>query len=164
MHTEFQPEDPEVLREMKYDRRDIKVPMLKSWTIWITGSCIACFIVSIPVYNWLTTPGKTLPSMLGTTREPAPKSSNRMPPGTPLLQDNLTTKVDIQQLRMSEDKRMSTFGWIDQNNGVVRIPIEKAITMVVKNGVSTGSVVPAVTKGNTIPQNAVDPGTNQPTP
>ena len=66
--------------------------------------------------------------------------------------------------RMSEDKRMSTFGWVDQNNGVVRIPIDKAITMVVKNGVSTGSVVPAITKGNTIPQNAVDPGTNQPTP
>ncbi|MEI6323873.1 MAG: hypothetical protein WCO91_00340 [Gemmataceae bacterium] len=117
MHTEFQPEDPEVLKAMKYDRRDIKVPMLKSWTTWITGSCIVCFLVSIPVYNWLSTPGKTLPSMLGTTREMAPKSSNRIPAGYPLLQDNFSTKVDIKQLRMHEDETMSSFGWVDQNNG-----------------------------------------------
>ncbi|MEI7984946.1 MAG: hypothetical protein WCI55_04900 [Armatimonadota bacterium] len=164
MHTEFQPEDPEVLKAMKYDRRDIKVPMLKSWTTWITGSCIVCFLVSIPVYNWLSTPGKTLPSMLGTTREMAPKSSNRIPAGYPLLQDNFSTKVDIKQLRMHEDETMSSFGWVDQNNGVVRVPISKAMKMVLQNGVSTGTQVPAMTKGNTIPQNGVGPGTSKPNP
>jgi hypothetical protein len=162
MHTEFQPEDPEVLREMKYDRRDLKIPMLKSWTTWIAGSCVVCFLVSIPVYNWLSTPGKTIPSMLGTTREPAPKSGNHMAPGNPLLQDNLATKMDIQQLRIHEDETMGTFGWVDQNNGIVRMPIDKAMKIVLQNGVSTGTDVAAVTKGNTIPQNAVGPGSSKP--
>jgi hypothetical protein len=164
MHTEFQPEDPEVLKEMGYDRRDIKVPMLKQWTIWITASCVICFFISIPVYNWLTTPGKTIPSMMGKTREPAPRSSNHIAPINPLLQDNLTTKVDIQHLRIHEDESMRTYGWVDQTNGIVRVPIDKAMKMVVQKGVSTGTDVPAVTKGNTIPQNAVGAGTSTPLP
>lgn len=164
MHTEFQPEDPEVLREMKYDRRDIKVPMLKTWTIWITGSCIVCFLVSIPVYNYLSTTGKPLQSMMGSTREPAPKSDNHMAPGTPLLQDNLTTKLDIQEIRLHEDQMMSTYGWVDQNKGIVRMPVDKAMAKVLQNGVSTGAAVSAKTKGNDIPQNAVGPGTSTPLP
>ncbi len=164
MHTEFQPEDPEVLREMKYDRRDLKIPMVKSYTFTITVSCIICFIVSIPVYNWVSTPGKVIPSMLGSTREPAPKSQKHMAPENPLLQDNLTTKTDIQHLRIHEDETMKSFGWVDQTKGVVRIPIEKAMRMVVDRGVSTGTAVPAVTKGNTIPQNAVGPGSSKPNP
>ncbi len=162
MHTEFQPEDPEVLREMKYDRRDIDVPLLKKYTTVITVSCIACFIVSLPLYNWLTTPGKTIPSILGTTREPAEPSKFRAKSPNPMLQDNLTTKVDIMELRKHEDDTMKSFGWIDQNNGVVRVPIEKAMSMIINRGVSTGVQVPAVTKGNTIPQNAVEPATSKP--
>ena len=162
MHTEFQPEDPEVLREMKYDRRDLKMPMVKSYTITITVSCVICFLISIPVYNWVSTPGGTWARVWGSGREPAPPSQNHMPPGTPLLQDNFSTKVDIQELRRSEEERMKTYGWIDQNAGVVRIPIEKAMKMIEKKGVSTGTQVLAVTKGTTIPQNAVGPGTSKP--
>ena len=162
MHTEFQPEDPEVLREMKYDRRDIKVPELKKWTIWITGSCIVCFFVSIPVYNYVSTPGGAWASVRGASREPAPKSQNRIPAGYPLIQDNLTTKKDIQELRIHEDEMLSSYGWVDQNNGVVRIPIDKAMNLVRERGVSTGNQVTAQTKGNTITQNAVGPGSSTP--
>ena len=162
MHTEFQPEDPEVLREMKYDRRDLKMPMVRKWTIGITVSCVICFIVSIPAYNWVSTPGGTWRSMWGLTREPAPPTQRHMNPINPLLQDNLSTKTDIQHLRIHEDETMSTFGWVDQNKGIVRMPIENAMKMVIQRGVSTGTAVPAITKGNTIPQNAVGAGTSKP--
>lgn len=161
MHTEFKPEDPDVLREMGYDRRDLKIPLLKKYTFWITFGCIICFAVSIPVYNWVSTGGKTIPRMLGTTREPAPASKNHIQPPNPLLQDNFSTKVDIKDMRLHEDEVMSTFGWVDQNNGIVHIPITKAMDMVQKNGVATGNQVPADSKGNTISQNAVGPGTSQ---
>jgi hypothetical protein len=163
MHTEFQPEDPEVLREMKYDRRDLKIPMVKDYTIKITVSCILCFLVSIPVYNWLTTPGG-VKSVLGLNREPAPKTQNHIAAGDPVLQDNLSTKTDIQHLRIHENETLKSFGWVDQNAGVVRMPIDKAMKLVIQRGVSTGTDVPAVTKGNTITQNAVGPGSSKPNP
>jgi hypothetical protein len=160
MHTEFKPEDPDVLREMGYDRRDLKIPLVKKYTIWITASCIACFIASIPVYNYFTTPGSPFDSMKGSTREAHQPSRNKIQPPNPLLQDNFTTKVDIKELRKHEDDTLGSYGWIDQTQGVVRIPIGKAMKMVADKGVSTGQQVPAQSKGNTISQNAVGPGTS----
>ncbi len=164
MHTEFQPEDPEVLKEMKYDRRDLKIPMLKKWTFGITLSCVICFIVSIPAYNWVSTPGNTWESIKGASRQPAPPSQMHMAPINPMLQDNLSTKTDIQHLRLHEEDILRKPHWVDQTKGVVSIPIEKAMKMVVDRGVATGAAVPAFTKGNTIPQNAVGPGSSKQTP
>jgi len=161
MHTEFKPEDPDVLREMGYDKRDLKIPLITKYTFWITFGCLVCFAVSVPVYNYATTKGSMLQSMAGSTREPAPATKNRIKSPNPLLQDNFTTKVDIKEMRHREDEALTSYGWVDQNGGVVRVPIDKAMGMILKSGVSTGSQVPADSKGNTITQNAVGPGTSQ---
>ena len=161
MHTEFKPEDPEVLREMGYDRRDMNMPLLRKYVFWITFGCVVCFLVSIPAYNWVTTEGGFMAKMLGSQREPAPKSKNHIQPPNPLLQDNFTTKSDIKELRQREDEVLGSYGWVDQNAGTVHIPIDEAMTLVVEQGVSTGASVPAKSTGNTIPQNAVGPGTSQ---
>ncbi|MEI8283144.1 MAG: hypothetical protein WCG75_12115, partial [Armatimonadota bacterium] len=84
--------------------------------------------------------------------------------GDPVLQDNLSTKTDIQHLRIHENEALKSFGWVDQNAGIVRMPIDKAMKLVIQRGVSTGTDVPAVTKGNTITQNAVGPGSSKPNP
>lgn len=168
MHTEYIPEDPEVLKEMGVDRRDLNVPLVTKSTTIITLSCVVCFFVSIPVYNYFTSPtpksegawgkvGAVYVSAAGHTREPAPASRNKITAPNPLLQDSATTHKDIKMLRMHEDEVLGSYGWVDQNKGVVRVPIEKAIQNIVKNGVSTGKQVPAVSKGNTIIQNATGP-------
>ena len=33
MHTEFKPEDPDVLKEMGYDRRDLNMPLLRKYIL-----------------------------------------------------------------------------------------------------------------------------------
>jgi hypothetical protein len=164
MHTNHEPDDPEVLKTMGYDRRDIIVPAITKSTIWIFGFCIFCFIISVPIYNYLTTPGgfsKGLSSgwksMTGQSREPDPVSRIRLDKDTPRLQDNVTTKIDIEEMRRTERERLGTPGWIDQNKGIVQVPIERAMEIVVERGVGTGSAVPAKTQGNTIVQNAVGP-------
>ena len=102
--------------------------------------------------------------MLGSKREPAPQTKNHIQAPNPLLQDNFSTKVDIIDMRQHEEQVMSTYGWVDQNNGVVHIPIEKAMERVLSGGVSTGQSVPAKSTGNTISQNAVGPGSSKPLP
>ncbi|HLO99689.1 MAG TPA: hypothetical protein VK171_13920 [Fimbriimonas sp.] len=172
MHTEFIPEDPEVLKEMGVDRRDLNVPQIRKATTVITIACIVCFLASIPVYNYVSTPNgenkggffgriaSIWNSSTGSTREPAPPSRNKIPPPNPLLQDSKTTHTDIKAMRLHEDEVLGSYGWVDQNKGIVRVPIEEAIQMVAKKGVSTGNQVPAVSKGNTIIQNATGPATN----
>ena len=41
---------------------------------------------------------------------------------------------DLLKLRESEDQLLNTYGWVDRNAGVVRIPIEQAMKLTVERG------------------------------
>jgi hypothetical protein len=161
MHTKHEPDDPEVLKSMGYDRRDLDVPEIKRWTTIITVFCFACFFVSVPIYNYLTTPpGGLWEKMWGHNRAPDDKTKIRMSKETPVLQDNITTKIDIEEMRRDERTRMESPAWINKDKGVVRIPVDRAIDLVAQRGVSTGNEVAAKVEGTTIKQNAVGPGSS----
>jgi len=164
MHTEHIPDDPEVLKEMGYDRRDLNVPLIRKASIVITVACIVMFIISVPVYNYYSSPGKffSVGSHLGANREPAPESRTRLADGLPALQDNVNTKMDIADMRKNETEHLTVPAWIDKEKGIVRVPIRTAMEKVAERGVSTGNSVVAKPTGNTIQQNAEGPGNSKP--
>lgn len=45
--------------------------------------------------------------------------------------------IEIQELHAQEDQTLSTYGWIDKNKGVVRIPIDRAIELQLQRGFPT---------------------------
>jgi len=55
----------------------------------------------------------------------------RLPP-EPRLQTN--PRGDLQDLRAQEDQILNSYAWIDKNTGVVRIPIDEAMKLVVQRG------------------------------
>jgi hypothetical protein len=61
-----------------------------------------------------------------------PGQPNLTPPA-PRLQDDEFR--DLAALRHAEDSRLKTYGWIDRDRGVVRIPIDKAMRLVAERGV-----------------------------
>jgi len=42
--------------------------------------------------------------------------------------------VDLQKFREREAQTLTTYGWVDQSKGVVRIPIDRAIDVVAQKG------------------------------
>ena len=62
---------------------------------------------------------------------PLASQATRVPP-EPRLQTN--PRQDLSDLRAHEDQTLTTYGWIDKNTGVVRIPIERAMTLTVERG------------------------------
>jgi len=60
---------------------------------------------------------------------PAPNlvslNSQDMPEGEP---------TNLARFRASEDEILSTYGWIDRNGGVVRIPIDRAKALLLERG------------------------------
>ena len=56
---------------------------------------------------------------------------NRLPP-EPRLQTN--PRQDLRDLRANEDQVLTTYGWVDKNAGIVRIPIDQAMKLVVQRG------------------------------
>ena len=43
----------------------------------------------------------------------------------------------LRQLRATEDAALNTYGWVDRSNGVVHIPIQHAIDLVLERGLPT---------------------------
>jgi hypothetical protein len=61
----------------------------------------------------------------------ATAQETRLPP-EPRLQTD--PKGDLQELRTQGDRILNSYGWVDKNAGVARIPIEEAMKLVVQRG------------------------------
>lgn len=44
---------------------------------------------------------------------------------------------EMKRLRAEENAKLSSYGWVDEKGGVVRIPIEEAKKLLLKNGLPT---------------------------
>jgi hypothetical protein len=42
--------------------------------------------------------------------------------------------LQLQELRANEDKQLHTYGWVDQKAGVVHIPIDRAMELLLQRG------------------------------
>jgi len=61
----------------------------------------------------------------------AVSQGERMPP-EPRLQT--APREDLRELRASEDELLSSYGWVDRNAGIVRIPINEAMRLTLERG------------------------------
>jgi hypothetical protein len=62
---------------------------------------------------------------------------NELPP-EPRLQ--IHPREDMLDLHAHEEEVLTTYGWVDKNAGIVRIPIEEAMKIVVQRGLPTRQV------------------------
>jgi hypothetical protein len=61
----------------------------------------------------------------------AAAQENRLPP-EPRLQTN--PREDLSELRAKEDEILGSYGWVDKNAGIVRIPIDAAMKLTLERG------------------------------
>jgi len=64
----------------------------------------------------------------------AASQGERLPP-EPRLQSS--PREDLRELRAAEDDVLGSYGWVDKNAGVVRIPIDEAIRLTLQRGLPT---------------------------
>ena len=78
-----------------------------------------------------------------TTRAPGKDIPNKFP--LPRLEEN--ERLEIKDFRMQEEQTLNSYGWVDQQNGVVRIPIDRAMQLLAERGLptrpQTGTVPPS---------------------
>ena len=79
----------------------------------------------------------------------SPLTSARVLPNGPRLQVN--AHEDLLEYMQRQQQTLTTYGWLDQKAGVVRVPIDQAMDMVLKNGLQVrGAATPAgAQKGTT---------------
>lgn len=139
--TERRPSRPPE-RQGAHDDREIASGSILRFTVAVLGLCV----LSIGAAWWLI-------NALGAradAKHPAPPviaSSRPSAPEGPSLQARPVAGLEI--LRAEEEMRLHHYAWLDRAEGVVRIPIERAMDVVAERGLPTredaGPAAPQVT-------------------
>jgi hypothetical protein len=119
------PIDPESLAR-HYEADDVRSGPL----IWFTGGLLVAIAIALVFLWWLVglwlgrsvEVGVQLPPVI-TTPQPVPG------PGLDALPES-----ELGRLLTREGERLNSYGWIDRDAGVVHIPIDRAMELIVETG------------------------------
>lgn len=64
----------------------------------------------------------------------SPLTAERVPPPRPRLQTMETQGQDLIETRAADAEFLSTYGWVDKDKGIVRIPIDRAMELALQRG------------------------------
>jgi len=110
----------------RYERRDFH-PRVLSWAALVL--VIMCVLASVFIFFF----EKGLDRFFGYRGKATWTSSPEMQVPEPRLQAN--PAQELSELRAQEETILQGYGWIDREHGVARIPIEKAMQLIVERGV-----------------------------
>ncbi|HVI78539.1 MAG TPA: hypothetical protein VM715_10325 [Candidatus Acidoferrum sp.] len=112
-----------------YERKDVDVRALFIIAFLLLLSGIAIFIVVALMMNYFK------------VHEPAVTAGQPNIPVTrarDFPQPRLLTKpgASLAELRAAEDADLNSYGWVDRNAGIARIPIDRAMQLLLARGLS----------------------------
>lgn len=127
--------------DVRFEHRDVNVRALA----WI-GAAIVVTAVVLHFGLYFLFAGFRQGSAESGRVTKSQESLQRPGGGQPLLQ--VDPEAEMNAFRHEEQQKLSTYGWIDKEQGIVRIPIDRAMQIVAERGVSR--VLPP----ETVPANA----------
>ena len=110
-----------------HERRDVDVPALFTIAFLLLLSCISIFIVVTLMMRYFkahepaVTAGQSNIPAIRSKEFPQPRLEVR--PG-----------ANLAELRAAEDADLNSYGWIDRNMGTVRVPIDRAMRLLLERG------------------------------
>jgi hypothetical protein len=114
--------------KIRYETSDVDVK-----AILMAGAGLATGTIVVAGVIWLL-----VVYLSGVTAQTGPREfplavthEQRLPP-EPRLQTN--PREDLADLRRAEDQVLSSYGWVDKDAGIARIPIDDAMRLTVERG------------------------------
>lgn len=111
-----------------YETRDADVPWIFGIVIFLICSGIVIQVVLAGgMKHLLRSPSPTDPWV------PMRRLTQPVPLGQfPRLQ--ISERMDLRQFRANEDGELTNYAWVNRTSGIVRVPIERAMDLVLQKG------------------------------
>lgn len=120
-------EDPPIEEGARHKSSGVNVRAMVTVALGLVLFSAASVFMLKGLYRYLETrenANRTHPAV-------ATPDARKLPP-EPRLQESAIR--DLQQMRGGEDQILSSYGWVDEKKGVVRIPIGRAIELLAQRG------------------------------
>jgi hypothetical protein len=132
-----------------YEHRDVNVSGILAAAGVLLVAGVIVNLVSWWVFDLLTAP--EVKSIQATFSGSVPGEGLPAAPGLEQIDRTDPKKKEVRspELYAAEEHRLSTYGWVDQKEGIVRIPIDQAMRLLVETKRLTAR--PAQTRNATAP-------------
>ncbi len=114
--------------ENRHEHRDVNVFALGKFAIGLIIVSVFCIGLVAGVFQYLLHREGGQPL----SRVESPAQDARQLPPEPRLEE--TPAADLQEMRAAEQKIQTSYGWLDESAGIVRLPIDRAMDLVVERG------------------------------
>jgi hypothetical protein len=114
--------------ENRHEHRDVNVWAVYKFGIALAVLCVLAVALLYGLYNYL------LGREGGILAHDQTNVDARSLPPMPRLQPAPIS--DMKDMRAAEEKILSGYGWVDQGQGVARIPVDRAIDLLAQRGIA----------------------------
>jgi hypothetical protein len=110
-----------------WEKRDVNIKGLFQFAFWMA---VVLAVTLVGMKFSFDSFKKAQP--MGATMSPMVKSTDRMIPPGPLLQ--VRPHQELQDYCAAQQQDVNSYAWVDQQSGVVRIPVERAMELILARG------------------------------
>jgi hypothetical protein len=110
-----------------YERRDASIPALLQFGFWLAVIIIVVLFAMKWTFSYFA---KT--QELGPPASPLATENARILPPNPRLQAH--PRADLENYCQAEQHEINSYGWVDQQDGIARIPVNRAMDIVLERG------------------------------
>jgi len=117
-----------------YETRDVRVRPLAVFIAGLSVAGIVVYLVVALMFRLFSGQAAREDAQLAPSSAARPAASpgaERLPP-EPRIQAN--PAADMKSLRQQEDAVLTTYGWVDRQAGIARVPIDVAMSQVLEEG------------------------------
>jgi hypothetical protein len=114
--------------ENRYEHRDVSFKALTKFAIGLIITTIFSAGLVLGIFQYLLHREGGVPA----SRVESPAQDARQLPPEPRLEE--TPATDLQEMRAAEDQVLHNYRWLDQSNGIVRLPIDRAMDLIAQRG------------------------------
>jgi len=130
-----------------YERRDIGVSGVVYFLIGLAVALVIVYFVVDGLYSYLNRRFEAEQPAVSPLATNAAQDTRRIPPqykdneydkylkeGFPSPQLEVNERTELNDIRLQEENKLSTYDYVDKNAGTVRIPIDRAMELIVQRG------------------------------
>jgi len=134
-----------------YERKDIGVGGVIWFLVGLAASVVVCFFLVKGLYNVLEAHFAATQPQVSPLATNVPTNTRKLPPeykndaestdyekylrqNFPAPQLETNERTELNNIRLREENVLSTYDYVDKNAGTMRIPIDRAMDLLVQRG------------------------------
>jgi hypothetical protein len=127
-----------------FERRDIGAMGIIYFFVGLAAATLIIHFLLAGMYKWLDQREKTQQAPVSPLVTNAPADTREIPdqyPEKAFPDPRLETdeRNQLNDIRLAEEQKLNSYGWVDERAGTLRIPIERAMDLVVQRGLPVRS-------------------------